>query len=92
MRRDIVENKPLEEDTQNEVFLDFMDMVGQQFDEVWSYLRHFTDINERVPKVSEGISKDIVKEVSILLAKRIPVEVERDSNHDVPGDWFKGPF
>ena len=50
-------------DTQNNVFLDFMDMVGQQFDEVWSYLRHFTDINERIPKVSEGISKDIVKEV-----------------------------
>ena len=40
-----------------------MDMVGEQFDEVWSYLRHFTDINERVPKVSEGISKDIVREV-----------------------------
>ena len=50
-------------DSQNNVFLDFMDMVGQQFDEVWSYLRHFTDINERIPKVSEGISKDIVKEV-----------------------------
>ena len=52
------------QDTQNEVFLDFMDMVGEQFDETWSYLRHFTDINERVPKVSEGISKDIVKEVA----------------------------
>ena len=52
------------QDTQNEVFLDFMDMVGEQFDETWSYLRHFTDINERVPKVSEGISKDIVREVA----------------------------
>ena len=52
------------QDTQNQVFLDFMDMVGEQFDEVWSYLRHFTDINERVPKVSEGISKDIVREVA----------------------------
>tara|TARA_B100001094_G_C18195830_1_gene810808 strand:- start:6540 stop:11420 length:4881 start_codon:yes stop_codon:yes gene_type:complete len=52
------------QDTQNEVFLDFMDMVGEQFDETWSYLRHFTDINERVPNVSEGISKDIVREVA----------------------------
>ena len=51
-------------DTQNNVFLDFMDMIGEQFDEVWSYLRHFTDVNERIPKISEGISKDIVKEVA----------------------------
>ncbi len=52
------------QDTQNEVFLDFMDMVGEQFDEIWSYLRHFTDVNERVPNISEGISKDIVKEIA----------------------------
>ena len=38
--------------------------MSQQFDEVWSYLRHFTDINERVSKVSEGISKDIVQQVA----------------------------
>ena len=52
------------QDTQNEAFLDFMDMVGEQFDETWSYLRHFTDINERALKVSEGISKDIVREAT----------------------------
>ena len=63
-------------DTQNNVFLDFMDMVGQQFDEVWSYLRHFTDINERIPKVSEGISKDIVKEV----AKSLGFEVNNGND------------
>ena len=51
-------------DSENDVFLEFMDMTGQQFDEVWSYLRHFTDINERVSKVSEGISKDIVQQVA----------------------------
>ena len=51
-------------DSENQVFLEFMDMTGQQFDEVWSYLRHFTDINERVSKISEGISKDIVREVA----------------------------
>ena len=51
-------------DSENDVFLEFMDMTGQQFDEVWSYLRHFTDINERVNKVSEGISKDIVQQVA----------------------------
>ena len=51
-------------DTENNFFLDFMDMIGQQFDEIYVYLRHFTDINERVSKLSEGISKDIVREVA----------------------------
>ena len=49
-------------DTQNNTFLEFMDMVGQQFDEIWSYTRHFTDINQRFEKASEGISKDVARE------------------------------
>ena len=48
-------------DTQNNVFLEFMDMVGQQFDEVWTYTKHFTDINKRVSSLSEGISKDVAR-------------------------------
>ena len=51
-------------DTQNNTFLEFLDMTGQQFDEIWSYLKHFTDINERTNKLTEGISKDIVREVA----------------------------
>tara|TARA_Y100000589_G_scaffold330748_1_gene381409 strand:+ start:5201 stop:6274 length:1074 start_codon:yes stop_codon:yes gene_type:complete len=35
---------------------------------------------------------DIIKEISSILDKQIPVEYTNDSNHDVPGDWFKGPF
>ena len=46
-------------DTQNNVFLEFMDMVGQQFDEVWTYTKSLTDLNVRVNKLSEGISKDV---------------------------------
>ena len=49
-------------DTKNNVFLEFMDMVGHQFDETWTYVDNFTDINERVNKVSEGISKDVARE------------------------------
>lgn len=62
----LVNNLPLHvtTDTQNNIFLDFMDMTGQQFDEIWSYLKHFTDMNERTNKLSEGISKDIVREVA----------------------------
>ena len=62
----LVNNLPthITNDTQNKVFVDFMDMIGHQFDETWTYLKHFTDVNERVSKVSEGISKDIVQEVA----------------------------
>jgi len=49
-------------DTKNNVFLEFMDMVGQQFDEIWTYVDRFTDINKRVDKISEGISKDVARE------------------------------
>ena len=46
-------------DTSNNVFLEFMDMVGQYFDEVWTYTKSITDLNVRVNKLSEGISKDV---------------------------------
>ena len=48
-------------DTENNTFLEFMDMVGQQFDEVWTYTKHFTDINKKVSSLSEGISKDVAR-------------------------------
>ena len=66
-RERLVNNLPLHvtADTENNFFLDFMDMIGQQFDEIFVYTRHFTDINERTSKLSEGISKDIVREVKI---------------------------
>ncbi len=65
-RERLVNNLPLHvsADVENNFFLDFMDMTGQQFDEIFVYLRHFTDINERTSKLSEGISKDIVQEVA----------------------------
>ena len=48
-------------DTQNNTFLEFMDMTGQQFDEVWTYTKHFTDINKRMSSLSEGISKHVAR-------------------------------
>ena len=38
----------INQDTENNVFLEFMDMVGQQFDEVWTYTKSITDLNKRV--------------------------------------------
>jgi len=51
----------INQDSENNVFLEFMDMVGQQFDEIWTYTKSITDINMRVEKISEGISKDVAQ-------------------------------
>jgi len=51
----------INQDSENNVFLEFMDMVGQQFDEIWTYTKSITDINIRVEKLSEGISKDVAQ-------------------------------
>ena len=51
----------INQDTENNVFLEFMDMVGQQFDEIWTYTKSITDVNIRVEKLSEGISKDVAQ-------------------------------
>ena len=51
----------IHQDTTNNPFLEFMDMVGEQFDEVWTYTKSLTDVNFRVSSISEGISKDVSK-------------------------------
>jgi hypothetical protein len=51
----------INQDVSNNVFLEFMDMVGEQFDETWTYIKSLTDINFRVNNISEGISKDVTK-------------------------------
>ena len=34
----------------------------------------------------------IVKKICHVLNKEIPIDITPSKNHDVPGDWFKGPF
>ena len=47
-------------DGDNIQFLDFMDMVGQQFDELWSYIKSVSDITDRRLDLEDGFSKDLV--------------------------------
>ena len=63
-------------DPGNQVFLDFFDMMGQQFDEFWLYTRHFTDLNERTSRLGEGISKDLVDQV----AKSVGLKLENGND------------
>ena len=61
----------INQDPANNVFLEFMDMVGEQFDETWSYINTLTDINFRVNNISEGISKDVAKHYSDALGIKL---------------------
>ena len=45
---------------ENSQFIDFTDMIGQQFDELWSYIKSLTDITDRRLDLSEGFSKDLI--------------------------------
>ena len=47
-------------DTQNIQFLDFMDMAGQQFDELWAYIKSMSDISDRRLDLEDGFSKDLI--------------------------------
>tara|TARA_A100001015_G_scaffold122779_1_gene136103 strand:- start:1230 stop:5660 length:4431 start_codon:yes stop_codon:yes gene_type:complete len=47
-------------DRENKPFLDFMDMIGQQFDELWLYTKNLSSIVDRSNKLSEGMSKDLL--------------------------------
>jgi len=50
----------VKEDVENKQFFDFLDMIGQQFDEIWTYTQAMADITDRQNDLSEGFSKDLI--------------------------------
>ena len=46
--------------SENIQFLDFMDMAGQQFDELWAYIKSMSDISDRRLDLEDGFSKDLL--------------------------------
>ena len=50
----------VKEDVQNNKFLDFIDMVGQQFDELWVYTKAIADITDRQNDLTKGFSDDLI--------------------------------
>lgn len=47
-------------DENNASYLLFLNMIGQQFDNIWIYIKAITDINKADNSFKEGISKDMV--------------------------------
>ena len=54
----------IREDVENNQFIDFMDMVGQHFDELWSYTTALATITDRQNDLSKGFSKDLIFNLS----------------------------
>ena len=50
----------IKDDAENSQFLDFMDMIGQQFDELWAYTSEIAKITDRQNDLSKGFSSDLV--------------------------------
>jgi len=48
------------ENVENDVYLKFIDMIGQHFDSIWVYINGITDTFDRREKLTEGISKDLL--------------------------------
>ena len=48
----------IKENSDNDSFSLFTDMIGQQFDHVWTHIKHLTEINDT--HHTRGISKDLV--------------------------------
>ena len=55
------------DDTQNKTFLDFMDMIGHHFDDIWVFIKSITDVHDKRDKLTEGIAKDLLKPVAASL-------------------------
>ena len=57
----------VQDDSQNDVFLKFIDMIGHHFDDIWVFIGSMTDIHDKRDKLTEGIAKDLLKPVAASL-------------------------
>jgi hypothetical protein len=53
----------IKDDENNTQYLNFLDMVGHYFDNIWIYLQAVTDINLANNNLEQGVSKDLVYNV-----------------------------
>ena len=48
------------EDSSNQPYLDFINMIGHYFDNIWIYLKSMTDLYKSYNNIDNGVSKDLV--------------------------------
>ena len=54
----------VQEDSENTTFLNFVDMIGHYFDNIWIYIKSITDVHDKREKLTEGIAKDLLQELT----------------------------
>ena len=50
----------IKDNTQNDKYILFVEMIAQHFDGIWAYIDSITDINKAHSGLKDGISKDLV--------------------------------
>ena len=54
----------VQDDSENDVFLKFVDMVGHHFDDIWTFIKSMTDVHDKRDKLTEGVAKDLLHPVA----------------------------
>lgn len=53
----------LRNDTSNQGYIDFVEMIGQHFDNIWIYLKDISNKYDADNRIDAGVSKDLVAQV-----------------------------
>ncbi len=83
----------IKRDSENQPFLDFLDMVGHYYDNIWVYVKAMTDTYDRREDLSEGLSKDLVWTISNAFGWKQPSGTEITELHRlVTRQYLSGSF
>ena len=83
----------IKRDSENQPFLDFLDMVGHYYDNIWIHIKAMTDTYDRREKLTEGLSKDLVWTISNAFGWKQPSGTEITELHRlITGQYLSGSF
>ena len=83
----------IKRDSENQPFLDFLDMVGHYYDNIWVYVKAMTDTYDRREDLTEGLSKDLVWTISNAFGWKQPSGTEITELHRlITGQYLSGSF
>ena len=54
----------VQDDSENDVFLKFVDMMGHHFDDMWVFVKSMTDVHDKRDKLTEGMARNLLEPVA----------------------------
>ena len=83
----------IKRDSENQPFLDFLDMVGHYYDKIWIHIKAMTDTYDRREDLTEGLSKDLAWTISNAFGWKQPSGTEITELHRlITGQYLSGSF